>query len=304
LRQIGTLPGTADPQTFGDHLLSLGITSRAVRSPDGWAIWVHNEDEFTRAKEELARYQDDPDAPRFHAAGERAEEVRRESARRDRAYRKNVRDLSGTGTPFRLDASGRPLTVLLAAACAGLYLAGEFNTGLRVQLLDRLLFASFKVWAGHPDLEGGLADIRRGEVWRLITPIFLHAGPAHVIFNTWAMWVEGSLIERRRGTITFFALVLLSALASNVGQYLYSAAVAVDGHPAPWLGISGVAYALFGYLWMKGRHEPEQGMILHPRSVRVMLIWLMLGFLGFMNMANGCHVVGLVVGMLFGLARF
>ena len=53
---------------------------------------------------------------------------------------------------------------------------------------------------------------------------------------------------------------------------------------------------MFGYLWMKGRYEPEQGMVLHPSSVRVMLLWLMLGFTGLFPMANGAHVAGLVVG--------
>ena len=70
-------------------------------------------------------------------------------------------------------------------------------------------------------------------------------------------------------------------------------------------GISGVVYALFGYIWMKGRVSPEQGMILHPNTVRLMLGWLVLGFvLRMMHMANGSHVLGLIVGMLYGLAGF
>jgi hypothetical protein len=35
-----------------------------------------------------------------------------------------------------------------------------------------------------------------------------------------------------------------------------------------------------------------------------MLLWLLLGFTGILRMANGAHVVGLIVGILFGLARF
>jgi GlpG protein len=56
---------------------------------------------------------------------------------------------------------------------------------------------------------------------------------------------------------------------------------------------------------MKGRHEPEQGMILHPSSVQTMLFWLVLCMTGLVgNIANAAHVIGLVVGILFGLARF
>lgn len=68
--------------------------------------------------------------------------------------------------------------------------------------------------------------------------------------------------------------------------------------------MSGVAYALFGYIWMKGQHEPEQGMILHPSTVQTMLFWLVLCMMGFVgNVANAAHVVGVAVGIICGLAR-
>jgi GlpG protein len=55
---------------------------------------------------------------------------------------------------------------------------------------------------------------------------------------------------------------------------------------------------------MKGRYEPEQGMILHPSTVQTMLIWLVLCMSGaFGDIANAAHVVGMVAGILFGLAR-
>jgi hypothetical protein len=34
-----------------------------------------------------------------------------------------------------------------------------------------------------------------------------------------------------------------------------------------------------------------------------MLLWLLLGFTGFLPMANGAHLAGLLVGICFGLAR-
>ena len=43
------------------------------------------------------------------------------------------------------------------------------------------------------------------------------------------------------------------------------------GEPHLFGGMSGVVYALFGYIWMKGLYEPEQGMILHPNTVNIML---------------------------------
>jgi GlpG protein len=112
------------------------------------------------------------------------------------------------------------------------------------------------------------------------------------------------LIEFRRGTMRLAALVLVSAIASNLGQYLYMERLE-PGEPQLFGGISGVICALFGYIWMKGMYEPEQGMILHPNSVTVVLLWLGLCMTGLVGpIANAAHVVGLVVGVAAGVLRF
>lgn len=303
MRQIGTLPKTANPQVLGDYLITLGVTTRAVESPEGWAIWVHNEDLVPKARAEFETFQKDPDDPRFQSAQDAAAAARREADRLDREYRKNVRNLSG-----RWDAPsfrGRPLTALLLTVCIALFLAGEVSPKARAVLWDRLGFFSDATNGRPVDLTRGLEDIHRGEVWRLISPIFLHVNLLHLVFNMWATLIEGTLIETRRGTKILAVLVLLSAVASNVGQYVY--VLNFDTRLVGWGGISGVGYALFGYLWMKGRNEPEQGMMLSPNTVRIMILWLLLGFVEVVpgvRMANGAHLVGLIVGVLFGLARF
>jgi GlpG protein len=119
----------------------------------------------------------------------------------------------------------------------------------------------------------------------------------------WALRDFGTLIEYRRGTKTLLILVLLAAVASNAAQYAYYPMLGMA--PRRFGGMSGVIYALFGYVWMKGRYEPEHGMMLHPRSVQYMLLWLVVCFTGFLGpVANVAHVVGLIVGVLYGLARF
>ena len=172
------------------------------------------------------------------------------------------------------------------------------------ELRNRLSFSSLELGGNLRVLRtSGLNDILRGQVWRLITPIFLHSGILHILFNMWWLRDLGTLIEYRRGSMVLGALVLLSALASNVAEFAYEALRS----PLPgWFGgMSGVVYALFGYVWMKGRFEPEQGMILHRQTVQLMIFWLLLCMTGVIGpIANVAHVVGLIVGMLFGLARF
>lgn len=48
VRQIGTLPKGRDPKIFSDYLLTLGIKTRADEQPDGWNLWVYNEDQVPR----------------------------------------------------------------------------------------------------------------------------------------------------------------------------------------------------------------------------------------------------------------
>ena len=56
---------------------------------------------------------------------------------------------------------------------------------------------------------------------------------------------------------------------------------------------------------MKGVYQPEQGMAVHPNTVNIMLLWLVLCMTGMIGpVANAAHFVGLAVGMAFGLLGF
>ena len=140
-----------------------------------------------------------------------------------------------------------------------------------------------------------LEEIRHGQVWRLITPIFIHYGFLHLIFNMFWLRDLGSMIEHYKGMIFLTVLVLISAVISNVAQYL------VSGPGAG--GMSGVVYALFGYIWMKDRYAPHQGLNLLPHTWIYMLGWLAVCFTGLVGpVANTAHVVGLLIGMAVGVA--
>ena len=97
---------------------------------------------------------------------------------------------------------------------------------------------------------------------------------------------------------------MISAIISNFGQYLWME-LADPGGPQLFEGMSGVVYALFGYIWMKGLYQPEQGMTLHPNTITIMLLWLVLCMTGSMGpVANAAHFMGLVAGVAFGVLRY
>ena len=120
LRQIGTLPRNLDSQLFGDHLLALGMKARFDEQPDGWIVWIYDEDQLPRAKAELEAYVRQPDDPRFQEAATAADEVRRNEAKLEKEYRKNFRDVTDLWTGLRLRR--RPLTMALVIVSVVVFL--------------------------------------------------------------------------------------------------------------------------------------------------------------------------------------
>jgi GlpG protein len=152
---------------------------------------------------------------------------------------------------------------------------------------------SFEDTSGPP-WDSSLPEIRHGEVWRLITPIFIHFHILHILFNM--LWLRdlGSMIEGRQSSTYLLALVLVIAAGSNLAQFYF-------GHAPNFGGMSGVVYGLLGYVWIRGKFDPASGLFLHPSTVTMMLIWLVACFTGILGpIANYAHLVGLMMGAAWG----
>ena len=305
MREIGTIPDEKDARRFADYLLTLDITSRIDPKPDGCSVWVHREERVAEGRRELESFLRAPNAEQYQGIEQSARALRQQAEREERRHVKNSVDLRD-----RLDyrPSRRfPLTIVLIATSVAVGAAS--NLGSKLTPIRRLTLPTFRLVAAPQfDEKGeqispgvirrdGLVFVRRGEVWRLVTPIFIHFGPLHLLFNMMWMYDLGGMIEMRKGTARFGALVLVSAVASNLGQYAWSSPGTTFG------GLSGVNYALLGYAWMKGHYDPDEGIGLRVSTVQFMLLWLVLCMTGVMGpIANAAHVVGLLVGMLIGFA--
>ena len=159
---------------------------------------------------------------------------------------------------------------------------------------NALAIASYRI-EGHTIYWKRLDDVTNGQVWRLVTPIFLHFGILHILFNM--LWLRdlGSAVEFRRRSLRFVLIVLSIAVASNVAQYLQSG--------PHFGGMSGVVFGLFGYVWMKSRYDPGSGFFLHPNTVFLMIAWFFVCMTGMVGaIANMAHGVGLVGGVVLGYA--
>ena len=62
--------------------------------------------------------------------------------------------------------------------------------------------------------------IRMGELWRFITPVFLHGSVPHIFFNMYALLSIGSFMEKQFGHGRFALLYFLGAFSGNVFSFL------------------------------------------------------------------------------------
>ena len=142
---------------------------------------------------------------------------------------------------------------------------------------------------------GDVSAIWHGQPWRLITPMFLHFGWLHIFFNMWWLKDLGTAIERVFSARYLLAFVLIVAIFSHVLEYQMSG-------PRTFGGMSGVVYGLFAFIWIRGRLDPSFPYHMPQQLVTFMLIWLGLGFTGWVGpIANWVHSGGLIVGAIWGV---
>jgi GlpG protein len=302
MRQIATLPDEAQARTLSDHLLTLHVETKVQREEAGWELWVCDEDQVERARAELAAFTANPHDERFTAAGRAAEGIRLREWRIEEDYRRRQHRADEAMTPVAQRSC--PLTLALITAC--LVVAVASNLGDQpAPVLQALHIASYNR-EGSQITWYHLRDVRAGEVWRLVTPIFIHFGLIHLAFNMTALYVFGRQIEARRGTLRFLALVLFLAVFSNLAQYHLGGSTLrgwrlVIGASPLFGGMSGVLYGLFGYLWMKGVHDPESGLGVDAPTVAFALAWFLVCWTGLLGpIGNVAHAAGLLAGVALG----
>ena len=285
MRTLGHLSSHNLATRFGDFLYVQGIENQIDAEDDGTcSVWVLDDAQLPQASALMERFRATPDAPEFTTAGTAASRKRADEARAEKARRSTVADTARIGYEKHFAGFGwlPALLVAVSVAVALFSRIGADDASLR------WLFISENDTGFEP-----LAEIRAGQFWRLLTPIFIHFGWLHLIFNM--MWLRdlGTFIQTRFGAAYFGALIAVSAVLSNLGQYVW--------HGTGFGGMSGVNYALFGFLWLRGKYDPAVGWKLNPTTVQTMLIWFFLCMTGFLgHVANGAHVVGLATGLAWG----
>ena len=136
--------------------------------------------------------------------------------------------------------------------------------------------------------------------WRLLTPMFLHFSFAHLAFNCLWIYVLGEKIERIDGKFIFILIIIFTGISSNLLQYFWTSSSLFGG-------LSGVIYGMLGYCLVMEMESNYLKYGLPPGLYLFMIAWLILGFLGilelfgFGSVANFAHLGGMLSGLMFAM---
>jgi membrane associated rhomboid family serine protease len=141
------------------------------------------------------------------------------------------------------------------------------------------------------------ADIRRGQLWRLLTSVFPHIDILHLAFNVYWLWIFGTAVEKRLGHIRTAGLFALLAVGSNSLDFAFERG---------GVGLSGIGYGLFGLLWVLSKRDERFRGTMDSRTVQTFIGWFFLCILLTTSkqypVANVAHAAGALFGILIGFA--
>ena len=300
MRNIGFLDDEQAARYFGDFLYVNGMPNTVERDQERWVVWVHDDDQLQEAGVWLDKFRSNPSGSEFAAAANAPKKREQEQSELINFQKKMHKGRNVVRT-FGFYGVGRLTIALMAISIA---VAVYSRLGGNASSIMGLFITKWEISGHYIQWEKGLLEIRSGEIWRLFTPMFIHFGIMHILFNM--LWLRdlGSMIEARESSLRLLLLVLITAVGSNLAQYLISipAFPALSGGAPNFGGMSGVVYGLLGYLWMRGKFDPASGLFLHKSTVAMMLIWLVLCFTGLLGpVANLAHLFGLLIGMGSGI---
>ncbi len=139
--------------------------------------------------------------------------------------------------------------------------------------------------------------------WILITSMFLHGSGSHIFYNMYGLLIFGPLLEEKIGPKRFLSLYLISGILAGLGHVVLSKLI--YGTAPPALGASGALMGIIGALIIL---MPDLRLLLFfaiPMPLWVAgILWAVIDFVGIFlpsNVANLAHLVGLGVGLLYGL---
>lgn len=253
-------------QAFVDYMATQGVIL-TLQHHTQTDVWLADESRAGFVQNELARFLENPADPRYLAASWQSGQTGSGLHYHRFPFIATIRERAGA------------VTLLLMAACIIVFI-------LMNVVGDQPVMIAL-AWPYDASVQF--------ELWRYFTHALMHFSVLHILFNLLWWWYLGGLVEKRLGSGKLIVITVISALLSGYVQHMFS---------GPWFGgLSGVVYALMGYVWLRGERDPQSGIYLQRGLITFAVIWLIAGWFDLFGMAiaNGAHVTGLIVGLAMAL---
>ena len=180
---------------------------------------------------------------------------------------------------MRQALSRAPVTAAILLAIAVVWIA-------EIREFERMLTRGAIV----PDL------LQRGELWRIFTAMFLHAGWLHWAVNSWALYQLGTLYEVMFGSVRFAMIYFVSGAVASIASSLFVETASV--------GASGAVLGILGAFIFSIRRSPQWRNEPWTKGlISQLMFWAFLNLvLGFSvpHIDNTAHIAGMVTGLILG----
>ena len=272
--KAASLPIEIDLLSLSQFLQKQGLAHRIIEESGQQVIWVNSQQEVELVRQVLAQWPVD-------------------QQRQPRSSSSVVGDsvsVVALWRPLRNAFVASPVSLSLILACLLVAIMSVLGTQVgRVQYLFYPLLESDNIFALVADISS--VDL----LLRTLTPMFLHFGELHLVFNMLWLWYFGKQLEAIQPLWIFVVIIVVTSFVSNTTQYLSSGFNNFGG-------MSGVVYGLVGYTWVIHSFMPRSYLILNNRMFVVFVIALILMELVASSwIATAAHVGGLVSGLLLGI---
>ncbi|MDC9821504.1 rhomboid family intramembrane serine protease GlpG [Pectobacterium polonicum] len=250
-------------QAFVDYMRTQQIHLEMRPQGHEAELWLDDETQLRSVQEALEIFLRDPTNPRYLAASWQTGSMDSGIQYQRYSFLQTLKQKAG------------PLTLSVMVVTIAVFILMQISG-----------YESVMAWLAFP------AEGQQAQLWRWFSHALLHFSLLHILFNLMWWWYLGGPVEKVLGTGKLLVITLVSALVSGWAQSWFSGTY--------FGGLSGVVYALMGYVWLRGEREPD-GYLAMPRSLMAFaLLWLVAGYFDILGMsiANAAHVAGLIVGLL------
>jgi membrane associated rhomboid family serine protease len=205
------------------------------------------------------------------------------------------------GEPTHADLTRQRYFIKLAPPTVTYILIGLNLIGFAIEIIWGIV--NYQDWNGSQNINvlvdtGAKVNeyIALGsQYWRLFTAMFLHIGILHLLFNLYALYAIGSLVESYYGHWRYAVIYLLGGLFGSLGSYMFSDSVSA--------GASGAIFAITGaaavYFFLYRDNFGARGRAVLQNIVIVIVVNMAFGVAG-QGVDNWGHAGGLIGGLLLG----